>query len=176
MSNKGMLHIYMGDGKGKTTASAGLALRCAGQGGRVVFAQFMKNNDSGELEAFQDVEGVLLMPMPFSHGFVWDMSDAQKADLKEAYAVHLESLCIRLLQMPVDMLVMDEILAAIEVGFVDESIITDLLDQLPESTEVVLTGRNPSRALIERADYVTEMKKIKHPFDNGAQARKGIEY
>ena len=176
MNTKGKLHIYMGEGKGKTTAAVGMAVRFAGHGGKVAFVQFMKDSSSGELSIFEDIDSISLMPNPGFYGFTWEISEQGKAEVKVVYEQYMDSLLFRILQGDFGMLVMDEIITAVEKGFIDEQILMDFLDQLPDEMEVVLTGRYPSDALMERADYITEMKKIRHPYDNGLAARQGIEY
>ncbi len=176
MDTRGRLHIYMGEGKGKTTAAVGLAVRFAGHEGKVAFVQFMKDSSSGELASFEDIETISMMPNPGFYGFTWEISEQGKEEVKQVYEQYMDSLLFRILQGSYGLLVLDEIITAVEKGFIDEQILMDFLDQLPEETEVVLTGRHPSEALMERADYITEMKKIKHPYDQGLAARQGIEY
>ena len=176
MNTKGKLHIYMGEGKGKTTAAVGLAVRFAGHEGKVAFVQFLKDSSSGELTFFEDLDNVTVMPNPGFYGFTWEISEQGKTEVKRVYEQYMDSLLFRVLQSNFGLLIMDEILTAVEKGFIDEQILLDFLDQIPEETEVVLTGRYPSDALLERADYVTEMKKIRHPYDQGLAARQGIEF
>ena len=176
MSEKGRLHIYTGDGKGKTTAAVGLTVRYAGSGKEAMFVQFLKKSDSNELNVFQDAEGIVMMPNPWNYGFTWDMTEDEIEEIKGIYSQYLDMISFRFLQGDYGMLVLDEVLTAISEGLIKEEDLVYMLDQLPESAEVVLTGKDPSEALIERADYVSEIKKIKHPFDKGARARKGIEY
>ena len=151
-----MHHIYTGDGKGKTTAAVGLAVRCAGSGRRVLFTQFLKPAKSGEIEAMEDMENMQIWLCPAEFGFTWQMTDEEKEEAKDIYERYIWDITRMVLQGNFSMLVM--------------------LEQFPDDMEVVLTGRNPSEQLCEWADYLTEMKKIKHPFDQGVKARKGIEY
>jgi len=170
------MHIYTGDGKGKTTAAEGLAVRFCGSGGEVMFVQFLKKGDSSELSAFEELEGMTMMPNPWNYGFTWDLSEREREEARGVYAQYLDMIGMRFLQGNFGMLVLDEVIGAVNAGLVDEQELFDLFDQLPEETEIVLTGRDPSEALLKRADYVTEMHKVKHPFDQGLGARKGIEY
>ena len=176
METKGKLHIYMGEGKGKTTAAVGLAVRFAGHGGKVAFVQFLKDSSSGELVSFDELDEITILPNPGFYGFTWEISEQGKAEVKVVYEQYMDSLLMRLLQSNFGLLVMDEILTAVEKGFIDEQILLDFLDQLPDEMEVVLTGRYPSEKVLAKADYVTEMRKIRHPYDQGLAARQGIEF
>lgn len=176
MSFVGKTHVYTGDGKGKTTAALGLMLRFAATGRRIMFIQFMKSTDSGEIVELQDIDNIALMPNPWAFGFSKDMTEEEVEQAKGIYRQYLDMIAFRMPQGNFGMMVMDEVLTAIDEGFVNEDQIMDILDQVPDDMEIVLTGRNASQRMIDRADYVTEMKKIKHPFDQGLRARKGIEY
>ena len=133
----GRIHIYCGDGKGKTSAAMGLALRAAGSGMEVLVLQFLKDGSSSEFRSLESAFG----------------------------------------QAPENgLLVLDEALGARSAGVLDEDRLLALLRGKPAGLEVVLTGRGPTQALLDAADYVTEMKKVKHPFDQGVRARRGIEY
>ena len=171
---EGEIHIYMGEGKGKTTAAVGLALRFAGSGGQVLFTQFLKNPDSGEIKVLQDTAGITFLPGPPISGFTWNMTESELGALCRSYRDYLQA--IRRQAGHAGLLVMDEALAALQTGLIQEKILLDLLDDLKKDTEIVLTGRRPSPALLERADYITEMVKIRHPYDQGLPARRGIEY
>ncbi len=162
------IHVYTGDGKGKTTCAAGLAARCASGGKKVAFFRFLKCDTSGECESLKNCVDFYRIEGDF--GFVFQMSDTEKQDLK----LKTNELWQKAKETPCDMLVLDEILCAISVGFVAE---TDVLAFLRTArSEVVLTGRGASENIMDAADYVTEMRKIKHPFDKGESARAGIEF
>ncbi len=171
-----MKHIYMGEGKGKTTAAVGLAVRCAGSGQKVLFTQFLKPGVSGELDMLQGMDFMQLLLCPVSVDFTWRMSDEDKAALAEAYEQYLWDITRVILQGNFGMLILDEIIGACQKGLVSENYLVECLEQMPVDVEIVLTGRYPSDAFLEMADYVTEMKKVKHPFDVGVKARKGIEF
>lgn len=170
----GLIHIYCGDGKGKTTAAVGLAVRAAGAGKKVVFTQFFKDGSSSEIKVLQDVENIRIMHCKTVRGFWRRMDDIQKARASEDYTRLLADVIAA--SVDADLLVLDEIVSACNHGTVAETAVIDFLDRKPENLEVVLTGRNPSEALLSLADYVTEMRKIKHPYDWGITARKGIEF
>ena len=140
---KGLIHIYCGDGKGKTTAALGAAVRAAGRGRRVLISRFLKTEDSGEVISFKEA---------------WRVAAGKEGG--DGY----------------DLLILDEVIGAVNLGFVDEMALIAALKERPEALEVILTGRNPSEALCSYADYLTEMKLRKHPFTEGIAARKGIEY
>ena len=173
---KALVHIYTGEGKGKTTASIGLAVRAAGAGMKVLFVQFFKEDSapSGEKEVLKAV-GVDLVRSNCRHplftGARTDL-EAVRASVVGTYEAAKE----KLMSGGYNLAVFDEIMSAINGGWIKIDDILSFLDSRPEGLEVVLTGRNAPVELMQSADYVTEMLKIKHPFDNGVQARKGIEY
>lgn len=169
-----MLHIYYGDGKGKTTAAFGLALRAAGRGRRVIIAQFLKTEDTGERRSMETVPHVLLLPLPERLNFVWNMSAVERAEYEEFAGRMMDDAGI--LAQPGSVIILDEFLGAVETDILRASELDDLLAGLPEECEVVLTGRKADRTLLERADYVTEFRAVKHPFEKGVAAREGIEY
>lgn len=170
-----MLHIYMGEGKGKTTAAFGLALRAAGRGRRVVVAQFLKAENSGERRSMEFVPHVLLLPLPEKIKFVFAMNAQERAEC--------ESDCIKLLRDAVTLaekkdsvLVLDELLGALETEILREEDVLACLNELSEGCEVVITGRKAPQSLLERADYITEMKPHRHPYEKGVPAREGVEF
>ena len=171
----GLIHIYCGDGKGKTTAAVGLAVRAAGARRRALFTQFFKSGDSSELSVLRALENVEVLVCEARHGFWWEMDEDARARARRDYSALLEKSLERARQ-GVDLLILDEIISACNRGAVDETILLDFLREKPAELEVVLTGRDPSAALTGRADYVTEMKKLRHPYDRGVGARQGIEF
>lgn len=170
----GLVHLYCGDGKGKTTASVGLAVRAAGSGMRVVFVQFFKNGVSGEISVLRTLSCVDVLCEERYFGRVSNMTETEKKESSLAYT----SLFRRAAELAqkADLLVLDEIVSACNHGIVNEDELVRFLDTRPAALEVVLTGRDPSREIVDRADYITEMCKRKHPFDEGIIARRGIEY
>lgn len=171
-----MIHIYCGDGKGKTTCAFGLALRAAGRGNRVIIAQFLKGADSGERFSIAKIPGVTLLDVPEEVKFSFLMSDGEKAEARERFQRELGEVVKAARAGECDLVVLDECCAAVSTGLLPIGMVTDFLDSCPRELEVVLTGRDPAPELVERADYITEMKKIKHPYDQGVPARKGIEW
>ena len=166
-----MLHIYHGDGKGKTTAAMGLALRMAGRGKRVVIAQFLKCGDSGERFALAAMDGVELLPLPDCLPFTFELTPEQLGQERERYARMLRRL--EELRDEAELLVLDEVCDAIDAGLVELAAVLRLLNGF--GGEAVLTGRQGQPELLARADYVTRMEKQKHPFDRGVGARAGVE-
>lgn len=170
----GLVHVYCGEGKGKTTAAIGLAVRAAGAGKKVVFTQFFKDGSSSEIKALYAVENIRLLHCKTVRGFWRKMDDTQKAQTSKDYTRLFADVVT--LAKDADLLVLDEIVSACNYDTVAEAVVTDFLRGKPEKLEVVLTGREPSDALLELADYITEMRKVKHPYDFGISARKGIEF
>lgn len=171
---KGLVHLYCGDGKGKTTAAVGLAVRCAGAGGRVLFYQFLKDGSSSEIAVLDGIEGITVLRGMQGIKFSFNMTDDEKKQAAEYYGNVLTVLAENVKSC--DMLVLDEVCAAVGLGFADKTAVLGLIKNRPPHTEIVLTGRNPCDELTAAADYITEMKKIRHPFDKGVCARKMIEY
>lgn len=172
-----MIHIYCGDGKGKTTAAFGLALRASAGGYRVVIIQFLKGRSSCEQTAISAVAGVTLLTADLPDAFSWQMTDRQRQQVLEAHN-GLFARGVACCEEGKTLLVLDELLDAFSEKLIDSEAVMSFLRKQgeQEGVETVITGRNPSAELVELAHYVTEMKKIKHPFDKGAQMRKGIEY
>lgn len=172
---RGLIHLYCGDGKGKTTAAVGLAVRAAGAGRKVLFVQFFKDGSSSEIRILRALPGVEVRVSEQQHGFVWDMNDEAFARASQDYTQLLRG-ALEGAKDGCGLLVLDEVVSACNCRVVPERELLDYIVCRPEGLEIVLTGRDPSRALLSAADYVTEMKKIKHPFDEGKPARLGVEF
>ena len=173
---KGMVHIYTGDGKGKTTAALGLSLRALGWGFRVCFIQFVKGYpDIGEMRIAPTFEGKFEI-----HQFALDVSrsiDERKVLARREAAEE----AMRFAESAVksgkyDLVVLDEINVAVHYGLIDKERVLALISRKPKGVELVLTGRNAKQEIIEAADYVSVIHKYKHPYDRGVLARKGIDY
>lgn len=173
---QGLTHIYCGDGKGKTTAAIGLAVRAAGSGKKVLIARFLKNEVSGELNALECVSGVEIIHLERSFGFYKNLSEENKRECRKMYRELWDTATKRAVSEQFDMLVIDEFMAAYRYGIIEKEAALRFLREKPSKLELVLTGREPSEELLELADYVSEIKKVKHPFDRGVKARKGIEF
>ena len=167
-----MLHLYCGNGKGKTTAAMGLALRAAGRGKRVVIAQFLKGANSGERFALAQLPQVTLLPVPDAVKFSFRMTEEERRAEARRYQDLLAQ--IRREAPGCFLLVLDEACAAVNTGLLPLEDLLSCLDSL--ECEVVLTGRDPAPQLAERADYITSMEAVRHPFEQGISARKGIEF
>lgn len=172
----GCVHIYCGDGKGKTSAALGLALRAAGRGKRILIVRFLKNEDSGEVPVLRSIPGITVMPCDREFGFIFRMKEEQRMEAAEYFQTRFESACRQALEERYDVLILDEIMAACHYGMVQEADVRRFLKQRPESVEIVLTGRDPSAGLLEMADYISEICMGKHPYEKGIPAREGIEY
>lgn len=171
----GLIHIYCGEGKGKTTASVGLTVRAAGAGKKILFTQFFKNGISSEIKSLKKLEQVETNTCTTHYGFFKNMSAEDRERAQSDYTKLLED-TLNQAGHGVQLLVLDEVISACNSGMVQESRLIDFLQHKPTELEVVLTGRNPSGDLLEIADYITEMRKIKHPYDRGVKARKGVEF
>ena len=169
-----MIHLYYGDGKGKTTAGVGLAVRAAGAGMRVLFAQFFKDGSSSEIRVLSSLPGVETVHPGLHYGRWRTMNDGQRAEIGESYRAMFAGIASRAADF--DLVVLDEAVSAYGYGVLDRSAVTDFLRAEGQNREIVLTGRNPAPELLALADYATEMRKEKHPFDSGVTARRGVEY
>lgn len=181
---RGLVHIYTGDGKGKTTAALGLTLRALAAGLRVCAFAFLKNG------AFSPKEPGILKSLGRNfkfrrfdeeHPIFWNVKD--KSDkinrikrLRSALRKDMSEACAALVSKKYDMVILDEIINAVSSGLLDEKELISLIEAKPASVELVLTGRGATKVLIEKADYVTEMKELKHPYSLGINARRGIEF
>ena len=174
-SKLGLIHIYTGDGKGKTTAALGLILRASGRGLNVVLGQFLKGRETGELHTLSLLPGVTVFRGKPLTKFSFQMNEQEKADVLQSHNEFIQELASYCRQEETDLLVLDEVIGACGTHLLDESLLIDFLKHKPEHLEVVMTGRNPSPELLELADYVSEICKRKHPFDKGIPAREGIE-
>ena len=175
MKNSGLVHLYCGDGKGKTTAAVGLAVRHSGRGGKVVFAQFLKDGTSGECRVLAKLGVTVLAANPVGK-FSFRMTEEEKSETAAALGRTFDAATGFAVRERATLLVLDEVCAAVNCGFLPEKTLTEFLESRPDSLEVVLTGRDPSENLQVHADYITEMKKRRHPFDEGVAAREGIEF
>lgn len=175
-NRQGLLHIYCGDGKGKTSAAVGLAVRAAGCGMKVLVVRFLKTENSGEVEVLRSIPGITVPPCERTFGFVFRMTDEQKQEAALYYQSRFEAAAEEAVQGEYDLLILDEILASCNYGMVRETSVVEFLKNRPEKLEVVLTGRNPSETFLELADYVSEICMRRHPYEKGIPARRGIEF
>jgi len=173
---KGLVHIYTGNGKGKTTACAGLALRMAGSGGRVLYSFMQKGVKSSEVKLMGTIENIDIMQVCTMTKFSYLQNTEEKLEYKRQHTQGLKKIIELCKSKKYDMVIIDEAVGAIlEKAITIESVL-ELINKRPENCEIVLSGRKPPAELIAVADYVSEIKAIKHPFDKGISARKGIEF
>ena len=169
----GLVHIYFGDGKGKTTAALGLALRALGDGLRVCVCQFFKGPDSGEVEALRRFESAVLLRAQEGTGkFLWQMDEEERAACLSGQRALLDCAAAA----DADVYVLDEVTDAAQAGAFSIETLLKRLEALRGRGEVILTGHEVPDALLDRADYITRMQKLRHPYDHGIRARRGIEY
>ncbi len=174
----GMIHVYTGESKGKTTAAFGLAVRAVGHGKRVLFVQFLKGGgaESGEiLAAKRMLLNMEIIRFDQIHPLFDSTVDTE--DLRERVTKDFSQLARLIKDGRYHMVVLDEINNCVAQDFLPLGTLIDFLDQKPEALELVLTGRGANPAVVERADYVTEMKLVKHPAEtSGTPPRKGVEF
>lgn len=173
MNNKGRVHIYYGDGKGKTTAGVGLCVRAAGAGFKVLVYQFLKDNSSCERNILKNIPGITLIDGRNHVKFTFNMSSEEKEEQKKYYMQMFQHIVC--MAENYDVIFLDEILHVIHQGMLPELSVLNFLNHRPAGLEVILTGYNPSEQLIEAADYVSHIIKVKHPYDQRVAARRGIE-
>lgn len=170
---KGLIHIYTGDGKGKTTAAFGLAMRAAGRGLSVLIIQFMKGrSECGEIISAKRLPGINIEQFG-TEDFIDEDKISEKDRRLAVRGIERAKKAMR--KKEVDLLILDEINVAIHFNLLSAEQVLGLLDMKPSDMELVLTGRYAKAEIIKRADYVTEMKAKKHPFKSGQKARDGIE-
>lgn len=172
-----MVHIYAGNGKGKTTAAFGLALRFAFYEKKVVIIQFLKDGTSGEFRFLQNLKSPYITVKAFDskRSFFWTLNDEQKAELKkeEYNALDYADRCA---ESGTELIILDEIIDSVNNNMIDITSLVNFIVKNKGKTEIVLTGRNPSKEIIELADYYTEMNMVKHPYSKGISAREGVEF
>ena len=173
---KGLVQIYTGDGKGKTTAAIGQCIRSAGYGLNVVMVQFLKGGYTGELSTIDKINNFNIFRFEKERDFVWNLSKPEIEELRKEIRTGYEFIKKIVDEGSCDVLIVDEIMGAHYNKFITTDEIIYLIKNKKESMELVLTGRDVPQEVIDLADLVTEMKMIKHPFEKGIAAREGIEY
>ena len=171
----GLIHIYYGDGKGKTTTGMGLSIRAAGYGYRVLLYQFMKNNKTSERKVLQDVKNITLLDGREQVKFSFQMTEEEKAQMSRFYAEEFHKVTKKAAEEKYDVLFLDEVIYTVSAGLLREELVLEFLKNKPENLEVILTGNTPSQKLITLADYISEIRMVKHPYQKGQTARNGIE-
>jgi cob(I)alamin adenosyltransferase len=173
-SSMGLLHVYYGQGVGKTSRAIGLAVRAAGEGLKVVYVQFLKSGTSGEVKVFSKI-GDIDYRCPGEHPFILSggPQDVHFDHANKALAYALETVEA---EPPADVLICDEILDTLLFGLLREAQLLDLVSRCKGKIELVMTGREPTKEILNQSDYATEFVRVKHPYYSGGVARKGIEY
>ena len=171
------LHIYTGDGKGKTTAAMGLAVRSLGHGNKVLIAQFMKNNTSGELIALASFRNAIILSAPPVSGFSFRMTDQERVRTAAEQTAFAREVTERICMEQPDTIILDELNYAVHISMVDPDIATALIDTALRFGETVSTGRNAPQMLLDRADYISRIVAERHPYGTEKlHARKGVEW
>lgn len=180
-----MIHLYSGDGKGKTSIVAGMAVRMAGAGKQVLFTQFMKGNESSEIKILESLPQVTVWKPEREFGFYKYMTDKDKLEITEFHNEILRKVLDTLNQYkeieaegsgPELLIVLDEITYPCRCELVDENLLKQILDGVPEVVELAMTGRNPKAYMLKNCDYWSELSMKKHPYEKNVVARFGIEY
>lgn len=169
-----MIHLYMGDGKGKTTAAVGLAVRASGSGKQVLFSQFMKGNDTGEIHSLEMISNIKILRSEKQYEFYKNLTEKEKLELTAVHNQIMDELLKAAYSGQAQMIILDEITYPVKWNLVDVNKLKKLLQN--ESVELVLTGRDPEDFMLDCADYITEMRKVRHPYEKGIKSRVGVEY
>ncbi|KUO71784.1 MAG: cob(I)yrinic acid a,c-diamide adenosyltransferase [Clostridia bacterium BRH_c25] len=173
---KGLIQVYTGDGKGKTTAALGQGLRSCGRGLKVRMVQFLKGGDTGELHSVEKLHPLFeIFRFEKERGFFWTLSEQEKSELKEDIERGFKFIKRVVANNECDVLIIDELLGVLGNKLLEINEVVELLKSKPDTMEIIITGRNVPKEIVDIADLVTEMKEIKHYFNNGMPAREGIE-
>ena len=173
----GLVHIYTGNGKGKTTAAIGLGVRACGRGMKVLMVQFLKGRKTGEMLALERLKPDFeLCRQKETANFSWNMTQEELEDMKKNIGNLFEYAVKEAMSGSRDMIILDEIMASITSGFIDADDVLSFIRNKPSGLELVMTGRNAPYELIQLADYTSEINPVKHPLDAGIPAREGIEF
>lgn len=173
---KGLVAVYTGNGKGKTTASVGQGIRCAGNDLNVRMVQFLKGGATGEMNIIETIPNFTLFRFERPRGFFWTLDEQQKKELQEDIDKAMEFVEGTIDNNYCDVLILDEVMGALSNNLIDIDRLVSAINRRPDTMEIIMTGRNVPEKVYEIADYVTEMKDLKHPFEKGIAARKGIEW
>jgi cob(I)alamin adenosyltransferase len=174
---KGLIQVYTGDGKGKTTAAIGQGIRACGRGNRVYMVQFLKSHYTGELASIKRLEpDFKVFRFERERDFIWNLNAEQMLELKEDIKKAFEFVQSVMKTQECDLIILDEIMAVMRNGLLKVKDVVELLKSKPPAMEVILTGRNVPEEIQELADYISEIVSRKHPFEKGIAAREGIEY
>lgn len=172
----GLIHIYTGDGKGKTTAAMGLAARTLGHNMRVGIIYFHKDPTLYGYGEYKTLSGLGVEIFGFAKRHPHFFKDVSKEEVRGECLDGLDFIKRVYEEERYDLLILDEILISLRDGFLKEEEVMEILDNKPKDLELVLTGRGAPKGIIDRADLVSEIKEVKHPYKRGIERRKGIEY
>lgn len=172
----GLTHIYCGNGKGKTSSAMGLALRAAGAGMRVHIVQLLKGSETSELNTLALIPNITVRRCDKDYGFTFSMSSSEKLELTNCHDRLLSEAEKLMNNGEIDVLIIDEFNAAYKYELIDIELADRIVCKKNPETELVLTGRDPHEKFLQAADYISEIKAVKHPYSCGIGARKGIEY
>lgn len=174
---KGLIHIYTGDGKGKTTAAIGLGLRAYGRGLKVLVLPFLKGRKSGEWIAIKKLGPEFhVYPGTKIKKFTWEMTPEEYQKSIEDQKKQLGFARAELLLGSWDVVILDEVISAVNIKMLPLEDVVDLVKNKPDNVELIMTGRNAPPELVALADYVSLISEVKHPYTKGIKARKGIEF
>lgn len=174
---EGLFHIYMGDGKGKSTAALGLALRAYGSGMDILYSQFLKAGDSSEHKALKLLQDHLsVIQNKTVKGFYFNLRPEEQEQVRCEQRELFQKVTEEMSTGKYQLVILDEVLHAINLGILNKQEVCHAVQERPKGVELVFTGRNAPSCLLDLADYVSEIVKLKHPYDQGIKMRKGIEY
>lgn len=182
-----MIHIYSGNGRGKTSIAIGTAIRMLGANKQVIFTQFMKGNDTSELACLKQLSGITILRVEDSFPFYKNMTQQDKEKITRQHNKILMQVMEQVMRTygdiewdetsgPSCLVVLDEITYPLQYGLIDEALFYDFLQTVPACVELILTGRNPLDKMLQFGDYWSEIEQKRHPYEKGIGARPGIEY
>lgn len=174
-TERGLVHIYTGEGKGKTTASIGLLVRATGAGMKTLFCQFLKGRDTSELDPLRQL-GVEILRTDEVKKFVAYMNDEEKKECVKSHEVCYNKVKSKIRSGEYGLIVLDEAMAAVRMGLIPLEDLVETVKSRPAGLELVLTGRDAPEELTALADYVSELRAVRHPYGRGVKARRGIEF
>lgn len=169
-----MLHIYYGNGKGKTSCAVGSAVRAAGSGLKVLFVQLFKSEESSERAVLKAINNITVYPCPEKLKFTFQMNDSELALEKQRYETMLSEIKNSLDKF--DMIILDEFFTLCDCGLFSSEFLSDYITSIYNEKEIVLTAHSLDKSFIEMADYATNFECVSHPYDKGVPPRKGIEF
>ena len=172
-----MKHLYYGYGKGKTTSAIGMAIRATGANKKVLFVQFLKSDNSNERKILRSIDNIVLTQCPEKIKFTNKMNDKEFEECKKFNIQLFNKVTDKSYLENFDLIIFDEIFSIVDCNFIDEKLILNFITSIEsKNKEYVFTAHSVNQDIFNCFDYITEMKKVKHPYDNGVLARCGIEY